>query len=135
MSENAEILFTNETFYHVFRTRDLGAMDDLWARRAPVVCAHPGWQALTTREAVMESWRGILSNPDAPPIACRAPRAYVEGGLGFVVCYEVVGESVLVATNIFAREDGAWKMVHHQAGPCRAAPGEIEAEAPHGPMQ
>ncbi len=49
MSESAEILFANETFYHVFRTRDLGAMDELWARRAPVVCVHPGWQALTTR--------------------------------------------------------------------------------------
>ncbi len=43
MSENAEILFTNETFYHVFRSRDLCAMDAIWARRAPVVCVHPGW--------------------------------------------------------------------------------------------
>ena len=42
MSENAEILFTNETFYHVFRTRDLGAMDAPWARRAPVACVPPG---------------------------------------------------------------------------------------------
>ncbi len=37
--------------------------------------------------------------------------------------------------NVFAREDGAWKMVHHQAGPCRAVPGELETEAPPGPMQ
>ncbi len=135
MSESAEILFTNEAFYHIFRNRDLGAMDELWARRTPVVCVHPGWKALTTREAVMESWRGVLSNPDAPPIACRAPRACVKGALGFVVCYEIVGQGVLVATNVFAREDGTWRMVHHQAGPCGVLPEELDAEPPPEPMQ
>ena len=135
MSESAAVLFANEAFYHAFHSRDLEAMDDLWARQASVVCIHPGWQALTLREAVMKSWRGILANPDAPPIQCRAPRAHIQGGLGVVVCYEVLGNSVLVATNMFAREDGAWKMVHHQAGPCGTPPQELEEEPPPEPMQ
>ena len=71
MSENAELLFANETFYHAFHGHDMEAMDALWARHGPVVCVHPGWQALMTRAAVMESWRGILSGPGAPSIACR----------------------------------------------------------------
>ena len=63
MSDTAELLFANEAFYHVFRSRDLAAMEALWARRAPIACVHPGWQALITREAVMASWSDILSNP------------------------------------------------------------------------
>ena len=31
--------------------------------------------------------------------------------------YEQVGGGFLVATNWFAREGGAWRMIHHQAGP------------------
>ena len=40
------------------------------------------------------------------------------GEAAWVVCHEAVegGPPMLVATNLFAREDGGWKMVHHQAG-------------------
>jgi hypothetical protein len=135
MSDTAELSFANETFYHVFRGRDLAAMDDLWARRAPVACVHPGWHALGTREAIMESWNNILSNPEAPAVDCRAARARLVGGLGIVICYEVLGPSVLVATNVFLREDGAWRMVHHHAGPCSARPPELAEEPAEEPIQ
>ena len=39
------------------------------------------------------------------------------GDTAFVVCYEVLSSGTLVATNIFQRENGQWKVVHHQAGP------------------
>ena len=135
MSEEAAILFANDAFYHAFRQRDAEAMDALWARHASVACIHPGWQALTGRDEVMRSWRDILGNPDAPNIICRAARAYLWGDLGLVVCYELIGTGVLVATNVFLREDGTWKMVHHQAGPCGVPPKEIEEEPPPEPMQ
>ena len=135
MSDTAELLFANEAFYHVFRSRDQAAMDALWARRAPIACVHPGWQALMTREAVMESWDGILSNPEAPRVDCRGARAHLLGELGVVLCYEIIGRSVLTATNIFLREDGAWRMVHHHAGPCGAPPAELSEEPPEEPMQ
>lgn len=135
MSDTAELLFANETFYHVFRGRDLDAMDDLWARHAPVTCVHPGWQALTSREVVMESWRGILTNPEAPSVECRGAHAHFLGELGVVVCYEILGPNVLVATNLFLREDGAWRMAHHQAGPCGVPPAELAEEPPAEPMQ
>ena len=135
MSDTAELLFANEAFYHVFRGRDLAAMEALWARRAPISCVHPGWHALSTREAVMESWDGILSNPEAPKIDCRGARAHLLGELGVVLCYEIIGRSVLTATNIFLREDGAWRMVHHHAGPCDAPPAELAEEPPEEPIQ
>jgi len=135
MSDTAELLFANEAFYHVLRGRDLAAMGDLWARRAPVACVHPGWHALNTRESVMDSWEGILSNPEAPAVVCRGARAHLVGALGIVICYEVLGPNVLVATNVFLREDGAWRMVHHHAGPCSTPPPELAEEPSEQPMQ
>jgi ketosteroid isomerase-like protein len=128
MQEHADVLFANEAFYVAFQTKDLGAMEDLWARRGPVACTHPGWPSLSGREQVLKSWQAILENPEGVAVSCRAARARRYGDTAFVTCYEVVGENLLAATNIFVREDGAWKMVHHQAGPCHVPPPELGEE-------
>jgi hypothetical protein len=57
MDDSDAVLAANLEFYRAFTTRDAEAMDALWARQAPVACVHPGWPALTDRDAVMESWR------------------------------------------------------------------------------
>ena len=136
MTQRAAVLFVNEAFYAAFRDRDFETMEDLWARRAPVACIHPGWQALDEREEIIESWQAILGNPDSPRIQCHNAAAFVLGESAFVICYEALGESVLVATNVFVREDESWRLVHHQAGPCNAPPGLEEEEEPgSGQMQ
>lgn len=112
-----EILAANEAFYQAFARRDIVVMDALWARRAPVACIHPGWGVLRGRAEVMASWRGILENPTPQPITCSGPDVFVLGEAAFVVCTESVDGSALIATNVFVREDGAWRLVHHQAGP------------------
>ncbi len=124
MSEHAAVNFANEAFYLAFSTRDLEAMDALWARQAPVTCIHPGWSALTGRDAVMESWQAILTNPSSPVVDCRNPVAHLFGDVGYVICYEAHDQGVLIATNIFVREEGAWKMIHHQAGATSSVPEE-----------
>jgi ketosteroid isomerase-like protein len=135
MSERAQVLFVNGAFYDAFRSCDLETMDALWAREAPVACIHPGWRALLGREEVMESWEGILTGGAAPEVHCRAAEAFVEGADAFVVCYEVIGTTVLVATNIFRKEAGAWRLVHHQAGPCDLTTAAFDDEPEDSPMQ
>ena len=136
MSQRAAVLFVNEAFYAAFRERDFETMEGLWARRSPVACIHPGWQALDDRAEIMESWQAILGNPGSPGIQCRGAEAFVLGETAFVICYEVLGDSVLVATNIFVQEAGSWKLAHHQAGPCNAPPDFAEEEGPgSGPLQ
>ena len=130
MSESAAVLFANDAFYLAFAGKDLEAMDSLWARHAPVTCIHPGWDAITGRDEVMESWRAILTNPNAPRIECRDPRAHLNGDVAYVICYEAIDRAFLIATNLFVREDGTWKMVHHQAGATRATPPEERSEKP-----
>lgn len=125
MQEHADILFANEAFYFAFQMKDLAAMEELWARRVPVACTHPGWPSLSGRDQVLSSWKAILENPDAPAVICRGARARRYGDTAFVTCYEVIGENLLAATNVFVREDAAWKLVHHQAGPCHMPPPEL----------
>ncbi|MGH8701561.1 MAG: nuclear transport factor 2 family protein [Burkholderiales bacterium] len=114
-SETEAVLAANRAFYTAFRGRDVAAMDALWAHRLPVCCIHPGWDALTVRNAVMASWREILTGPGSPEIECQWEQVLLLGEVALVVCHEVIGRVVLAATNAFAREDTAWRMVHHQA--------------------
>jgi ketosteroid isomerase-like protein len=114
--DEAAVLKVNLAFYAAFRTRDMAAMDRLWARRAPVACIHPGWQALRGREAVMGSWAQILEGPNPPAITCHRATAHLLGDTAFVICNERVTGDELVATNVFVREDGDWRLVQHHAG-------------------
>ena len=115
MTDSDAVLAANLEFYRAFAARDLVAMDALWARRSSVGCIHPGWPALSDRDAVMESWHGILSNPDAPRIACYDERVLLYGETALVLCEEELDGGTLVASNLFVREDGAWRIAHHQA--------------------
>ncbi|MEX0759439.1 MAG: nuclear transport factor 2 family protein [Tistlia sp.] len=128
MSQHAAVLFANEAFYLAFRNRDAEAVEKLWAESASVTCIHPGWQALIGREAVIDSWRAILNGDNPPSIRPRGARATLAGEVGIVVCYEEIegADSLLVATNLFLREQGAWKLVHHQAGPTPLRPDQVE---------
>jgi ketosteroid isomerase-like protein len=112
--DHEAILAANEAFYRAFRDGDRDAMDAVWARHAEVACIHPGAAPLSGREDVIDSWNDILGGP--PPIQCVRPQAYQLGDTAFVICGERVPGGVLVATNTFVREDGAWRMVHHHAG-------------------
>jgi len=125
--ERDAVLFANEAFYRAFADRDLAAMEALWSARSPVACIHPGWNLIAGRDQVMASWRGILSNPQSPAVACRRPQVFMQGDSAFVVCFEEVDGAFLIATNYFRREPGGWKMTHHQAGPVPAPEGEDEA--------
>jgi ketosteroid isomerase-like protein len=131
--EESDVLATNRAFYDAFAGRDMKAMDEIWARSAPVVCIHPGWRPLRGREQVMASWADILNGPSPPAISCAAPTAYVMDRVAFVICTEhIPPASFLAATNVFVREDGHWKLVHHHAGGIAASMEEEEGEPPSG---
>lgn len=116
------LLFANDQFYLAFNNSDYELMEALWARQAPVVCIHPGWPALTDRESILESWGRILSGAESPEISHDNARVFDHGNYASVVCYEMVGDNRLVATNSFIEEAGEIRMVLHQAGGCTEAP-------------
>lgn len=122
-SPDAAILHANATFYRSFGTGDYATMARLWAEHTPVSCLHPGLPALIGREAVMQSWRGILAQSSQMAMRCDQARVQRFGESAIVTCYEANGDEPahLAATNVFVREGDAWRMVHHHAGPLARA--------------
>ena len=135
-NDEADALAANAAFYRAFAAGDLPSMEAMWSRTAPVACVHPGWDALRGRLKVMASWRAILEGSGGPKIECSGATAHVLGDSAYVVCYETIENARLVATNLFVREENAWKMVHHQAAPIARSldddDDEDEAEPPSG---
>jgi ketosteroid isomerase-like protein len=131
MTELDAVLFANEAFYRAFADRDFGAMAEVWTDGANLTCTciHPGWGLLEGRDEVLESWRAILGNPDSPAVRCLAAQAHMQGEMAYVVCYEEIAGSYLIASNVFIHEGRRWRLVHHQAGPtAEAPPAEAEGE-------
>lgn len=106
-------------------------MRGVWSNRVVVTCIHPGWAPIIGRDEVMRSWQAILSNPQSPAIICSNASAYVLRDVAYVLCHEHVKQTALAATNVFVREGGGWRMVHHQAGPSPP----VDPSATREPMQ
>jgi hypothetical protein len=110
MTDSDPVLAANLEFYRAFTTREVPAMDALWSRVAPVACLRPGWTALKDRAAIMQSWEGILANPDAPRVACFDEQVFLYGDVALVLCEEELVGGTLAASNLFVREDNEWRI-------------------------
>ena len=110
----AAVLDANQAFYRAMRQGDADAMDALWARARRVSCTHPSGPAIFGRAAVMESWRLILGHLP-PDIHATDAQAIITGRSAMVLCTESIGPAQLMASNAWVREDGAWRMLDHQA--------------------
>ena len=76
---------------------------------------HPGGDIVTGRANVLESWKAILRDGLGLDIEHRNPMARLLGETGIVLCHERVGTHHLIATNVFVRILGDWRIVHHQS--------------------
>ena len=114
--EAEAVIAANEAFYAAFNAKDIEAMDAVWAVSDEASCIHPGWNVLRGRETVLDSWRNILSNTGQPKIVSGGAEVIFAGDAAIVICRELVAGMPLAATNVFVREDGDWKLLHHQSG-------------------
>ena len=123
MTDRAKVEGANARFYRAFEALDLAAMDAVWAHHDDVKCVHPGWPLLVGWPAVRESWRAIFANTEEMRFTLSDVRVVVEGDMGWVTCTENILSDVqgrvsvtsILATNLFARTEDAWLMVHHHA--------------------
>ena len=117
MSEESSVLSANAAFYKAFALRDMQAMENIWVKEARPTCIHPGWVPLVGRKQVIKSWRNILDDGSAASIKCSNACAFIYGDCAYVICQEHLECNVLIATNIFLKEEDTWKIIHHQASP------------------
>lgn len=130
MTDDDAILAANAAYYQAFVAGDFDRMCGIWAEDE-ISCIHPGWPVLLGRDAILDSYRSILNNPNQEPIELRNATALITGDDGRVFCIELIGGMALAATNWFRRIDGGWRMIHHQASPIAAQlQPEAEVEPP-----
>jgi SnoaL-like domain len=129
MSDEAAIRAANAAYYRAFASGDFAAMSSIWADEH-VSCIHPGWPVLIGREAILESYREIMRNPNQERIEPHNETVLAGSEEARVVCVEFVGGAALAATNLFRRVDGAWRMTHHQASPIAALVEDVASQPP-----
>ncbi len=116
-----DVSTANAEFYDAFERRDLDAMSDVWEHSDRVACVHPGWAILTGWGSVSASWFALFDGPQRLQFIVTDERVSVAGDLAWVTCNENLIESgttqAVAATNVFAKSDDGWRLVHHHGSP------------------
>jgi uncharacterized protein (TIGR02246 family) len=122
------VLAAHAEFYAAFESTDLDRMHAVWDDDEDVTCVHPGWQLLRGRGRVMRSWAVIFANTPYIQFFLTDVQADVEGDVAIVTCSESIltsvgddsGDATVVATNVFRRRDGGWRLWVHHGSPVAA---------------
>jgi uncharacterized protein (TIGR02246 family) len=132
-AETVAVEESNAELYGAFESGDIDRMAALWDDVEDVTCVHPGWPLLRGRSSVLRSWSLIMANTSYIQFFLTDVAATVLGDTAVVTCTENIltsvepdasGDSRAVATNVFRRRDGRWRLVVHHASPVLAPVGE-----------
>lgn len=109
-------------FYGALERGDLKTMLCVWADDDGIVCIHPGGERLQGRAAVEASWRVMFAGQTGLRFEAENVRITQDGPLSIHSLRErifVDGRPVgaALATNIYRREEGGWRMLMHHASP------------------
>ena len=121
----AALQAANQRFYDAFGALDLAALEDICLDSDDALCVHPGWPAIVGWDRIRESWRRIFDNTALMHFNIRSVNAVVNGDCGWVTCVENITSVVqgradnfgVLATNIFIRTPGGWRLIAHHASP------------------
>lgn len=107
-------------FYDAVERGDMALLDSVWSRDENVVCIHAGSNRIEGRAEVLDSFTDLFT--DASGISYSITDTLQTGNDGLAIHLvreevEIDGEvvSVMVATNIFHREEDGWRMLLHHA--------------------
>ncbi|MEV7567254.1 nuclear transport factor 2 family protein [Streptomyces tanashiensis] len=133
-ADAAAVEAANTAFYEAMETGDFENLSALWLDdgATPITCVHPGWPVLTGRGEVLRSYALIMANTDYIQFFLTDLRISLAGDTALVTCTEnilsggpaedgaelgpLVGQLV-VATNVFRRTPGGWRIWSHHASP------------------
>lgn len=135
MAAEDDVVAANERFYRAFESLDIKEMEAVWATTGAVQCIHPGWGPLSGWAEVRDGWVRIFNHTSAMQFTPQILHVSVHGDLAWLICVEVIHSrhgdqeqaTQVLATNVFERREGAWRMLHHHASPIFRA-SEEEAE-------
>lgn len=137
----ADLEAANAEFYAAFEEADFDRMSAVWAEAphaATATCVHPGWPMLRGRDEILRSWALIMANTSYIQFVLTDVHAEVHGEQAVVTCSEniltaddsteagVMAAGSVVATNIFLRAGGRWRLWLHHGSPVLNESGEDE---------
>lgn len=108
-------------FYAAFRDLDEDRMRAVWCDSEETSCIHPGGEWISGRAQILSSWRKIFHRAEPPRIDFRRLSAWLVDGLAVHTVEETIGGNegargtVVLATNVYRYEAGAWCMLAHHA--------------------
>jgi ketosteroid isomerase-like protein len=128
----------NDELYAAIEAGDLDRMGRVWLdhpHHQDVICVHPGWPPIQGRDQVLRSWAAIMANTSYIQFFLTDVQITVAGDVGVVTCAENILTAVgdadtessalsgghVVATNVFRRTEGGWRLWVHHASPVLAS--------------
>ena len=137
--DETAVAAANLAFYRALEARELSAMDLVWLHEETATCIHPGWHRLDGWSEIRRSWENIFANARPWTVTYEDLRVRVSGDIAWVTCVELLapfgsdpedGAARMQATNIFARREGRWGLLHHHASPTSTGGGGDEEDQP-----
>jgi ketosteroid isomerase-like protein len=125
-------------FYEALERCDLEGMMAVWAEDDDIVCVHPAGTRLAGQDQVRSSWAQLFAGGAHARVQV-TQLAAVSGVMfsvhsvheNFVLQGARAGDpapATIVATNVYLRTAGGWRMIVHHASPAPAAPPPPAAE-------
>lgn len=149
MTANADveaITELNAELYSAVETGDMDRLAGVWIEdpySASVTCIHPGWPPLRGRDEVLRSFAVIMANTAYIQFFLTDVHVEVTGDMAVLTCAENILTSVgedddaassrlaggrVVATNVFRRTSGGWRLWLHHGSPVIAPSGSDDEE-------
>ena len=102
---------------------DASSMADVWSHEDDVTTMHPIGGREESWDAVKGSWEGVASMSEGGEVTRTDQLIRVTGDLAYELCTEsasmtIAGDQLSLegrATNVYRKENGEWKVVHHHA--------------------
>jgi len=124
MASEDEVRVVSAKFYAAINgmaAGDAGGFSDVWSHDQSVTTMHPIGGKQTGWDAVRGSFEGVGEVASEGHVDLVDQRLVVGQDMAYETGYErghvtIAGESVTIdqrVTNVYRREDGRWKMVHH----------------------
>jgi ketosteroid isomerase-like protein len=151
VDEREAVERVHQAFYDAVENGDLDALEQLLLDGPladSVTVVHPGWPVLRGRGHVLRSYALIMANTDYMQFFLTDVEVTVADGTALVTCTENIlsggpaepdgsaGELVgglVVATNVFRRAAGGWKLWSHHGSPVLSEGGEEGPREGGGP--
>lgn len=133
---SADVEAANAALYEALESADVDRMAAVWDDEDAdaLVCVHPGWPMLRGRAHVLRSFSAIMANTPYIQFFLTDLDIRVAGDTAVVTCTENILTEVseegsnnpVVATNVFRRRAGGWRLQVHHGSPVLGTLEEVD---------